>query len=107
MPKKCPGQMTNRSLDSEIIKCPSCGRDVEMFTDEPKRRCRCGKLVLRESMPTCAEWCPAAGLCLGEAIDPRELEKRIAKLKSDPRARQCLETIRKGLEKMQADDEAG
>jgi len=70
---------------------------VEFFTDEPKRQCRCGKVLLREALPRCAEWCPAAALCLGEAIDVRQLQRRLAKLKNDPRAKQCLERIREQL----------
>ncbi len=94
---KCPGRLTPRNLDSVIVPCPDCGRLVEFFTDEPKRRCRCGKLLLRESLPRCAEWCPAADRCLGEAIDLRELEKRLAEIKNDPRAKKCLESVRQRL----------
>ena len=89
--------MTPRSLDSVLVPCPDCGRMVEFFTDEPKRRCRCGHLLLRESLPRCAEWCPAAAVCLGEAIDVRELQRRLAKIKDDPRAKRCLESIQQRL----------
>ena len=77
---------------------------MEFFTDEPKRRCRCGKSLLRESLPRCADWCPAAAQCLGEAIDLREFERRLAKVKDDPRAKQCLESIRSRLKKKSDDD---
>ena len=99
MMQKCPGQMTNRALDSVIVPCPECGRLVEFFTDEPKRRCRCGTLLLRETLPQCANWCPAAAQCLGEAIDARELERRVAKVKDDPRAKKCLDSIHERLKK--------
>lgn len=104
MPYKCPGKIANRNLDSVIVPCPSCGRLVEFFTDEPKRRCRCGKLLLRESLPRCADWCPAAAQCLGEAIDLRELERRLAEIKNDPRAKHCLADIRKRLSKESGDE---
>ena len=94
---KCPGKMIPRELDSVVVPCPSCGRIVEFFTDEPKRTCRCGKVLLRESLPRCADWCPAAAQCLGEAIDVRELERRVQEVKNDPRAKQCLESIRQRL----------
>jgi len=97
MSKKCPGRMTPRALDSVMVPCPDCGRMVEFFTDEPKRRCRCGRLLLREALPRCADWCPAAAVCLGEAIDIRELERRLAKIKDDPRAKQCLESVREWM----------
>ena len=89
--------MTPRELDSVLVTCPTCGRLVEFFTDEPKRRCRCGQLMLRESLPQCAQWCRAAALCLGEAIDVRQLKRHLDKVKNDPRAKQCLESIRQRL----------
>jgi len=102
MSNKCPGKLNIRNLDSVVVPCPDCGRLVEFFTDEPKRRCCCGKLLLQESLPRCADWCPAAAECLGEAIDLRELEERLAKVKDDPRAKECIESIRERLNK--ADD---
>ena len=95
---KCPGRLTPRELDSVLVPCPSCGRIVEFFTDEPKRRCRSGRLLTRQSLPRCAEWCPAAAECLGEAVDIRELKRRVEKVKNDPRAKRCLESIRERLE---------
>jgi hypothetical protein len=77
---------------------------VEFFTDEPKRRCRCGRVLLRETLPQCAEWCAAAAECLGQAIDVRELQRRLEKVKDDPRARQCLESIRERLQKNKGDE---
>jgi len=94
---KCPGKMMRRNLDSVLVPCPSCGRIVEFFTDEPKRQCRCGQVLLREALPRCAEWCPAAAQCLGEAVDVRELERRLAQVKNDPRAKRALEDIRQRL----------
>ena len=98
MMNKCPGQMTSRALDSVVVPCPECGRLMEFFTDEVKRTCRCGKVLLREALPTCAAWCPAAAQCLGEAVDLRELERRMAAVKDDPRAVECLADIRRRLE---------
>ena len=78
---------------------------MEFFTDEPKRRCRCGRLLLREAIPQCAEWCVAAAQCLGQAIDLRELQRRVAKVKDDPRAMECLESIRERLQQKKEDEE--
>jgi hypothetical protein len=36
--------------------------------------------------------------CLGQMIDLRTLSERVAKLKSDPRAQRCLETIRERMQ---------
>jgi len=97
MLNKCPGRMLSRNLDSVVVPCPACGRLVEFFSDEPKRRCRCGHLLLREALPRCADWCPAAAACLGEAIDIRELSRRLARIRNDPKARQCLASIQARL----------
>ena len=104
MPKKCPGQMSPRDLDSVMVSCPDCGRMVECCTDERKRRCKCGKLLLREGLPRCAEWCLAAEQCLGEAVDIRELRARVMKVKNDPRAKKCFETIQQMLKGKSRDD---
>ena len=105
MADKCPGRSSLRCLDSIVVPCPDCGRLVEFFTDEVKRRCRCGKVLLREALPQCAEWCAAAAQCLGEAVDLRELQERVKKIKNDPRAKQCLENIRERLAKEEDDQE--
>jgi len=70
---------------------------VEFFTDEPKRRCRCGRLLLREALPRCAEWCMAAEQCLGEAVDVRVLRRRLKEVKNDPRAVACRRRIQELL----------
>ncbi len=101
---KCPGQMPSRDLDSELVTCPSCGATVEIFTDEPKRRCKCGKVLLHKTLPRCAEWCPAAERCFGEAADMRQIKARLQTIKNDPRAKECLERIEKLLKDKHKDD---
>ena len=91
---KCPGSFA-RKLDGVLVVCPACGREVEIFTDEPKRTCRCGNVLRREARPTCAEWCPAAAQCLGEQLDAEEHKRRLAAVKDDPRAEEYVECIRR------------
>ena len=63
---KCPGQ-DSRKLRASVHLCPECGHEVEMFSDEFKRRCpKCKATVHREKVPSCIEWCKAAKECLGE-----------------------------------------
>ncbi len=76
-----------------------------IFTDEPERRWRCGHVLLREAIPQCAEWCVAAAQCLGQAVDLRELQRRVAEVKNDPRAKECLDSIRQRLQKKKDDAE--
>ena len=48
----CPGQ-DSRMITASLHKCPKCGYDVEMFSDEQRVACpRCKTKVFRESAPT-------------------------------------------------------
>ena len=48
MDEKCAGQ-DNRNLQISLIKCPKCGNEVEMFSDETRVKCgKCGEAVFRE-----------------------------------------------------------
>jgi Fe-S-cluster-containing dehydrogenase component len=78
----CPGRRS-RNLDSQIVRCGECGSPVEIFSDEQKARCRCGKVILRDALPTCISWCPAAERCLGEVADLREVRRRIQSLRRE------------------------
>jgi DNA-directed RNA polymerase subunit RPC12/RpoP len=65
MQSKCPGQ-DFRNLTVSVHKCPKCGRDVEVFSDEMKAKCpKCKTVVEKENVPTCIEWCKEAKKCLG------------------------------------------
>lgn len=77
MPAECPGRRNVRHLSSVQICCPGCGTEVEIFTDEARTRCRCGEVILRESIPSCVQWCPSAEACLGQVIDLRTVRKRM------------------------------
>ncbi len=66
MTSKCPGQ-DFRNLRVSLHKCPNCGAEVELFSDEIKIKCqKCGEMVYREKMPSCIDWCASARQCLGE-----------------------------------------
>jgi NADH pyrophosphatase NudC (nudix superfamily) len=66
MYSRCPGQ-DMRNLRVSLHKCPNCGAEVEMFSDEIKVKChKCGAKVYREQVPSCIEWCASARQCLGE-----------------------------------------
>jgi len=63
---KCPGQ-DKRNITAEIILCPNCGKNLEIFSDELKIKCpQCRNFVFRERMPSCLDWCKSAKKCIGE-----------------------------------------
>ena len=62
---RCPG-LSGQRLTSVLVRCPSCGNEVEMFSDEAVVRCSCCKTPIRKTAaPTCARWCKASAECLG------------------------------------------
>lgn len=66
MTTKCPGQ-DFRKLRVSLHKCPNCGAEVEIFSDETRAKCqKCGERVYKEQVPSCIDWCSAARQCLGE-----------------------------------------
>lgn len=65
MINKCPGQ-DKRNVEAKLLKCPKCGYEVELFSDEIKARCpKCHNVVFVEIMPSCVDWCKYAKECVG------------------------------------------
>ena len=76
---KCPGQDMRFWKPGDIFDapCPQCGRRVEFFKDEVKRKCRCGHEIVNPKLDFgCAQWCPYAEQCVGTVPeDVRERQK--------------------------------
>ncbi|MBE0481028.1 MAG: phosphohydrolase [Dehalococcoidia bacterium] len=66
MRSMCPGQ-NRRDLNVEEYRCPHCGTEEEIFSNETRVKCRvCGHWIYKEKLPSCIDWCAAARQCLGE-----------------------------------------
>ena len=66
MYSRCPGQ-DMRNLRVKLYKCPNCGEEVEIFSDEVAVRChRCKTKVYSDMANSCIEWCASARECLGK-----------------------------------------
>ena len=66
MINKCPGQ-DDRNIKLDTIRCPDCGYQIEIFSDEIKVRCpKCKNLACRDKLPSCVDWCKSARECIGE-----------------------------------------
>ncbi len=62
----CPGARAFREVRPEYLKCPGCGHEVEIWSDELVARClQCGRVVLRERGASCIDWCSHAAECIG------------------------------------------
>jgi predicted RNA-binding Zn-ribbon protein involved in translation (DUF1610 family) len=70
--KHCPGIRALTGPVQIIIRsCPSCGEEIEFFSDETESKCpECGHKVHREATPSCVTWCKYAIKCIDD------LEKR-------------------------------
>jgi hypothetical protein len=74
---KCPGQDMRFWKPGDIFDapCPKCGRRVEFFKDEVRRKCRCGHEIVNPKLDFgCAQWCPYAEQCVGAV--PEEVKER-------------------------------
>ncbi len=70
--KHCPG-IKNLIGPVKIIfrTCPSCGEEVEFFSDEVEAKCdNCGRKLHRGATPSCVTWCKYAKKCI------KDLENR-------------------------------
>ncbi len=66
MYSRCPGQDI-ANLRVKLYKCPNCGAEVELFSDEVSVRCqKCGEKVYSDMSTSCIDWCAQARECLGE-----------------------------------------
>lgn len=80
MISKCPGQDTRfwKPNDVYAVECPKCGKPVEFFKDDIRRRCKkCGHMFINPRLDLgCARWCQYADQCVG-AIDKEEFKEII------------------------------
>ena len=73
----CPGSKFIRQPKPEQFTCPSCGEEVEIWSDEISAKCSsCATTVVRDGTMSCIEWCAMARDCVGEDAynDFRELK---------------------------------
>jgi len=76
---QCPGAAHMRTPTLEIKKCPQCGEEVEIFSNEMQVECsNCG-LTIYNDLESCVQWCKYAKECVGE-----ELYKKLMKKKETP-----------------------
>lgn len=74
---KCPGQDMRFWKPGDIFDapCPKCGKRVEFFRDEVRRKCQCGHEIVNPKLDFgCAQWCPYAEQCVGTV--PEEVKER-------------------------------
>jgi len=75
---KCPGAANIRTPIIEIKKCPECGEEVEIFSDEMKVNCPNCDFTIYNDIQSCVQWCKYAKECVGEELYNRLRKKKIA-----------------------------
>ena len=77
---KCPGQDMQFWKPGDIfdVECPRCGKPVEFFKDDIRRRCKtCGHMFLNPKLNLgCAKWCQYAEQCVG-GMGKEELKENL------------------------------
>lgn len=64
----CPGSAGIRTPTLEVKKCPRCGEEIEIFSNEVSVSCgRCG-FVIYNDQASCIRWCRYAEECVGPEI---------------------------------------
>jgi NADH pyrophosphatase NudC (nudix superfamily) len=62
----CPGTANLRTPTLSIKKCPRCGEEVELFSNDVSVKCStCGFEVYNDIL-SCVQWCRYAKECVGE-----------------------------------------
>ena len=62
----CPGSKRLKQPHPEMIRCPKCSTEIEIWSDEFEVNCpRCKKTMTRETGQSCIEWCSYARDCVG------------------------------------------
>ncbi len=79
----CPGAKIIRQPKPEMFDCPSCGEEVEIWTDEVKATCRkCKTVVMRYQDQSCLEWCKLAKDCVGDEAYKNFMQNRAQTIKA-------------------------
>ncbi len=65
--RPCPGSGSFTQPKPDVVACPGCGSDVEIWSDEATGQCAtCSRVVIRTETQSCVDWCRFARNCLGD-----------------------------------------
>jgi NAD-dependent DNA ligase len=68
MPDNCPGAANLRTPTLAIKKCPRCGEEVELFSNDISVKCSGCGFVVYNDIASCVQWCKYAKECVGEEV---------------------------------------
>jgi len=74
---RCPGSLAGTPT-LKIKKCPECGNEVEIFSNDVKVKCdKCGFEIYND-VESCIQWCKYAKACVGEQLYRKLKRYRVA-----------------------------
>jgi len=74
-PELCPGISQFMRPRPSYIRCPMCGGDVEIWSDENEAQCpSCGLVVSKGKVQSCLDWCEFAEKCR-DMIEAKKKER--------------------------------
>jgi NADH pyrophosphatase NudC (nudix superfamily) len=68
MSDNCPGAANLRTPTLAIKKCPRCGEEVELFSNDISVKCSGCGFVVYNDIASCVQWCKYAKECVGEEM---------------------------------------
>jgi transposase len=68
MPDHCPGAANLRTPTLTIKKCPQCGEEVEVFSNDVKVTCQNCGFTIYNDITSCIQWCRYARECVGDEV---------------------------------------
>lgn len=78
----CPGSKSFRQPQPEVMKCPSCSQEVEIWTDEIQATCpNCKQVLMREAGVSCFDWCKYAKECVGIQVYNKYVQNKAITIK--------------------------
>jgi HD superfamily phosphodiesterase len=78
----CPGSSKFKQPQPEIIKCPNCPEEIEIWTDEIQVICpKCKQTVTRERNASCLDWCKYARECVGDITYSKYMQNKAITIK--------------------------
>ncbi|MCM8797762.1 MAG: HD domain-containing protein [Candidatus Omnitrophica bacterium] len=82
---ECPGAKRVKQPRPEDIKCPHCGYEVEIWTDEIEVICpKCKDKVLHlQDGVSCLDWCRSARECVGKEVYDKYIQNRTITMKQN------------------------
>lgn len=65
---KCGGAANLRTPTLAIKRCPECGEEVELFSDDIEVVCKKCGFTIYNDIESCIQWCKYAKECVGEEL---------------------------------------